>query len=59
LRHFAYAAGWKKFEPLWDFIIRARRVAGMLPLLESILSEFGIRGRDWPQKGTKVSKGIL
>ena len=25
LRHLAYAAGWKKFEPLWDFIIRARR----------------------------------
>ena len=26
LRHLAYAAGWKKFEPLWDLIIRARRV---------------------------------
>jgi len=46
LRHFAYAAGWKKFEPLWDFIIRARRVTSMLPVLETILSEFGIRGRD-------------
>ena len=23
LRHFAYAAGWKKFEPLWDLVIRA------------------------------------
>src|SRR6185295_5533205 len=22
-RHFAYAAGWKKFEPLWDWVIRA------------------------------------
>ncbi len=41
LRHFAYAAGWKKFEPLWDFIIRARRVTTMLPVLETILSEFG------------------
>jgi radical SAM superfamily enzyme YgiQ (UPF0313 family) len=41
LRHFAYAAGWKKFEPLWDFIIRAKRVARMLPLLETILEEFG------------------
>ncbi|HUG97804.1 MAG TPA: hypothetical protein VMQ83_01345 [Gammaproteobacteria bacterium] len=28
LRHLAYAAGWKKFEPLWDFIIRARRAGG-------------------------------
>jgi hypothetical protein len=23
LRHFAYAAGWKKFEPLWDFVFCA------------------------------------
>jgi radical SAM superfamily enzyme YgiQ (UPF0313 family) len=41
LRHFAYAAGWKKFELLWDFVIRAKRVARMLPLLETILEEFG------------------
>jgi len=41
LRHFAYAAGWKKFEPLWDFVIRAKRVTRMLPLLETILEEFG------------------
>src|SRR5262245_27065056 len=46
LRHFAYAAGWKKFEPLWDFIIRARRVTSMLPVLESILTEFGQRRSD-------------
>jgi radical SAM superfamily enzyme YgiQ (UPF0313 family) len=38
LRHLAYAAGWKKFEPLWDLLIRARRVAYMLPLLEHILA---------------------
>jgi len=37
LRHFAYAAGWKKFEPLWDVIIRAKRVAAMRPVLESVL----------------------
>lgn len=37
LRRFAYAAGWKKFEPLWDLVIRARRLAWMLPLLEEIL----------------------
>lgn len=39
LRHFAYAAGWKKFERLWDFVIRAKRVGRMLPLLETILSQ--------------------
>ena len=43
LRHFAYAAGWKKFEPLWDLVIRAKRAGMMLPVLETILSEFGHR----------------
>jgi len=42
-RHFAYAAGWKKFEPLWDVVIRAKRAGMMLPVLEAILSEFGRR----------------
>jgi hypothetical protein len=43
LRHFAYAAGWKKFEPLWDLVIRAKRAGMMLPILETILTEFGRR----------------
>jgi radical SAM superfamily enzyme YgiQ (UPF0313 family) len=43
LRHFAYASGWKKFEPLWDAVIWARRAGMMLPLLETILTEFGRR----------------
>lgn len=38
LRHIAYAGGWKKFEPLWDIVIRARQVARMLPMLEHILA---------------------
>ena len=37
LRHMAYAGGWKKFEPLWDWVIRARRVTRMLPVLEEVL----------------------
>lgn len=41
LRHVAYAGGWKKFEPLWDVIIRAKRATTMLPTLETILSGFG------------------
>ena len=43
LRHFAYASGWKKFEPMWDAVIRAKRAGAMLPVLEAILSEFGRR----------------
>jgi len=45
LRHFAYAAAWKKLEPMWDFIIRTKRVAHMLPLLEAILD-----GTDKPRQ---------
>ena len=41
LRHVAYAGGWKKFEPLWDWVIRAKRVNRSLPLLETILAGFG------------------
>jgi radical SAM superfamily enzyme YgiQ (UPF0313 family) len=41
LRHVAYAGGWKKLEPLWDIVIRARRVTAMLPVLEGVLSGFG------------------
>lgn len=43
LRHFAYAAGWKKFEPLWDWLIRAKRVTQALPILETILG--GLDGK--------------
>jgi radical SAM superfamily enzyme YgiQ (UPF0313 family) len=37
LRHLAYAGGWKKFEPLWDLVIRLKRVSNFLPLLERLL----------------------
>jgi radical SAM superfamily enzyme YgiQ (UPF0313 family) len=43
LRHIAYSAGWKKFEPLWDWVIRAKRVTRLLPILEAVLSGFGTR----------------
>jgi radical SAM superfamily enzyme YgiQ (UPF0313 family) len=38
LRHLAYAAGWKKFEPIWDWVIRTKRVAYFLPVLENVLA---------------------
>ena len=43
LRHLAYAGGWKKLEPMWDLVIRAKRVSTLLPVLESVLSSFGRR----------------
>jgi radical SAM superfamily enzyme YgiQ (UPF0313 family) len=38
LRHLAYTGGWKKFEPLWDWVIRAKRVSNLLPILEVVLA---------------------
>ncbi len=38
-KHFFYAAGWKKFEPVWNLLIRARQLGCMTPLLESVLSK--------------------
>jgi radical SAM superfamily enzyme YgiQ (UPF0313 family) len=37
-KHFFYASGWKKFEPVWDLLIRARQLNWMTPLLEGVLS---------------------
>ncbi|HEY4108417.1 B12-binding domain-containing radical SAM protein [Puia sp.] len=39
IKHFAYAGGWKKFEPMWNFIIKTEGLNKMLPLLEAILSK--------------------
>lgn len=63
LRHLAYAAGWKKFEPLWDLVIRAKRAGMMLPLLESILAEFGRRApsgaRQEGREAPEVDEGAV
>jgi hypothetical protein len=37
-KHFFYAAGWRKCEPLWDFVIRAKQLRHMTPLLEGVLA---------------------
>ena len=39
LKHFGYAAGWKKFEPLWDMVIRLRQLRHLTPVLEAVLSK--------------------
>ena len=41
LKHFLYTGGWKKFEPLWNLVIKTRNLNYMLPLLESILAKVG------------------
>jgi radical SAM superfamily enzyme YgiQ (UPF0313 family) len=38
LKHFCYAAGWKKFEWAWDHVIRVKQLSQMRPLLEAVLA---------------------
>jgi hypothetical protein len=51
VKHFAYAAGWKKFERAWNFVIRVRQLQHMTPVLEGVLSKvtrkgWGVRHED-------------
>jgi len=55
-KHFFYAAGWRKFEPVWDLLIRARQLNRVTPMLESVLSK--VTGRK-PQPVTKVEAQLL
>ena len=45
LKHFAYAAGWKKFEAAWNLVIRARQLRCMTPVLEAVLSKVSRAGK--------------
>jgi radical SAM superfamily enzyme YgiQ (UPF0313 family) len=58
LRHAAYAGGWKKFEPMWDFIIRSKRAASMLPVLETVLQGFRSAFVDKPGQSTQDLKTL-
>jgi radical SAM superfamily enzyme YgiQ (UPF0313 family) len=58
LRHVAYSAGWKKFEPLWDVAIRSGQVLHALPFLESILSGFGRHKPSPPLRGSRHDEAI-
>jgi radical SAM superfamily enzyme YgiQ (UPF0313 family) len=58
LRHAAYAAGWKKFEPLWDWLIRARHVGRALPVLETVLEGFA-RWRRTPAPSDQRAEDLV
>jgi radical SAM superfamily enzyme YgiQ (UPF0313 family) len=44
VKHFLYSGGWKKFEALWNFLIKTKNLNNMLPLLESVLSKVRMNG---------------
>ncbi|HOX52898.1 MAG TPA: radical SAM protein [Fibrobacteria bacterium] len=37
LQNFAYAFGWKKMEPVWELVVRARKLASTMPFFERVL----------------------
>jgi len=37
-KHFFYASGWKKFEAVWNLVIRARQLNWVTPMLEAVLA---------------------
>jgi radical SAM superfamily enzyme YgiQ (UPF0313 family) len=43
-KHFFYAAGWKKFEFVWNAVIRTRQLQRMTPLLEAVLARVTASG---------------
>ena len=43
VKHFVYSSAWKKFEPVWDLAIRAKRLALARPALETVLSKVHAR----------------
>ena len=55
-KHFFYASGWKKFEPVWDLLIRARQLTRVTPLLEGVLSR--VTGRK-PQQARQTDVQVL
>ncbi len=46
LKHFFYTGGWKKFEPIWNFLIKTKGLNNTLPILESILSKVNIEKKE-------------
>lgn len=52
LKHFAYAGGWKKFEPAWNFLIKTQALNKTLPVLEAILSKINRNGKNEDMRPT-------
>jgi hypothetical protein len=63
VKHFFYASGWKKFESLWDVMIRARQLRSVTPMLEAVLSKvtrqhMATNALQWPEHVSQQLVGI-
>jgi radical SAM superfamily enzyme YgiQ (UPF0313 family) len=60
LKHFAYSAGWKKFERAWDLVIRIKQLSQMRPLLEAVLAPVAdLEGPGHEKRATGVASKDL
>ena len=59
LKHFFYSAGWKKFEPAWDLVIRIRQLSQMRPMLEAVLAPVAESVRKSSDRGDTCSDHTL
>ena len=57
LKHVAYSAGWKKFEPAWNAVIRIKQLSQMRPMLEAVLSSVAGGSRS-PARSPDASTGL-
>ena len=55
MKHFFYTGGWKKFEPIWNILIKSKNLNNMLPMLEAILSRVNLNNsaktKERPSRG--------
>jgi radical SAM superfamily enzyme YgiQ (UPF0313 family) len=58
LKHFVYAAGWKRFEALWDLAIRAQSMHRARPLLEAILATVRARAGESVVEKTDAASSV-
>jgi radical SAM superfamily enzyme YgiQ (UPF0313 family) len=56
VKHFAYSAGWKKFEFLWNAMIRGRQLQFMTPVLEAVLSKVSAPQQEGSKNVTTASR---
>jgi radical SAM superfamily enzyme YgiQ (UPF0313 family) len=55
LKHLFYAGGWKKFEAVWNFLIKTKNLNNTLPALETVLSKIKCTNK---QNSTSVTDSL-
>lgn len=57
LKHFLYSGGWKKFEAIWNFLIKTKNLNNTLPMLEGVLTK--VRNNERGSHFTAETESLL